>query len=179
MIAFSYLVPKLGGAVDAYLTVIGIMDMPLFVVAIFYGLLWKRTNWQGAIAGYLAGAIAGCYAKFYLGADPSTATFYSAGAALLVCPLASILSRPVQKASIEHIWRMKSVSDEEIQSGSVYHLMPQSVAGKIFLGVLLLGLLLFLSGIYLGSQGLPHAGFVSVTGVIIYFAGGLARLSFD
>jgi len=179
MIGFSYMVPLLGGAVDAYLTVIGIMDMPLFVVAVFYGLLWKRTNWQGAMAGYLAGAIAGSWAKFGLGADPSTATFYSAGAALLVCPLASILSTPVQKVSIDHIWRMRTVSEEETKSGSVYHLLPVSIPGKVFLGVFFAGLLVFLSGIYLGSQGLPHAGLVSVTGVIIYFAGGLLRLSYD
>ncbi|HQJ47256.1 MAG TPA: sodium:solute symporter family protein, partial [Ignavibacteriaceae bacterium] len=42
MILFAYLVPILGGAVNAYLTIIAIMDMPLFVIAVVYGLLWKR-----------------------------------------------------------------------------------------------------------------------------------------
>jgi solute:Na+ symporter, SSS family len=47
------------GAVKANLTVVGIVDMPLFVVTIVYGLLWKRANWQGATAGFLAGALLG------------------------------------------------------------------------------------------------------------------------
>ena len=44
------------GSVEAYLTVIAIMDMPLFIIAVVYGLLWKRANWQGAIGGYAARA---------------------------------------------------------------------------------------------------------------------------
>src|SRR5439155_17931688 len=43
------------GAVRANLTVVGILDMPLFVITIVYGLLWKRANWQGAVAGFLTG----------------------------------------------------------------------------------------------------------------------------
>ena len=43
-IGMTYLVPHLGGAVDAYLTVISIMDMPLFVIAIPFGLLWRKAT---------------------------------------------------------------------------------------------------------------------------------------
>jgi SSS family solute:Na+ symporter len=51
------------GAVRANLFVVGILDMPLFVITIVYGLCWKRTNWQGATAGFVAGGLAGllCY----------------------------------------------------------------------------------------------------------------------
>jgi SSS family solute:Na+ symporter len=51
MVAVSYLVPYLGGTVDAYLTIISIMDMPLFVIAIVYGLFWRRATWQGISGG--------------------------------------------------------------------------------------------------------------------------------
>jgi solute:Na+ symporter, SSS family len=50
------------GAVRANLTVVGIVDMPLFVVTIIYGLMWKRANWQGASAGFLAGGAIGIFA---------------------------------------------------------------------------------------------------------------------
>lgn len=47
------------GAVRANLTVVGIVDLPLFVIAIVYGLLWKRTTWQGAMAGFFVGGAVG------------------------------------------------------------------------------------------------------------------------
>src|SRR5262249_6826240 len=51
------------GAVKANLTMVGILDMPLFVVTVIYGMAWRRTNWQGAVAGFVAGGLAGvgCY----------------------------------------------------------------------------------------------------------------------
>lgn len=51
------------GAVKANLTMVGILDMPLFVVTVIYGMAWTRTNWQGAVAGFIAGGLAGvgCY----------------------------------------------------------------------------------------------------------------------
>ncbi|MCU0289535.1 MAG: patatin-like phospholipase family protein, partial [Acidobacteria bacterium] len=75
MILFAYLVPILGGAVNAYLTIIAIMDMPLFVIAVIYGLLWKRVNWQGAVAGYIAGAISGIVGQFIYGLNFNLTTF--------------------------------------------------------------------------------------------------------
>lgn len=179
MIGFSYLVPRLGGAVAAYLTIIGIMDMPLFVVAILYGLLWKRSTWQGAVAGYLAGALAGSMAKFYGGCDFNSATFFSAGAALLVCPLVSWMSKPANDNRIQTIWNMRSTSEEEMKSGHIYHIIPKSIAGRIFLGCLFIGLILFLSGVFMGSQGLEYASLVAVLGMVIYFFSGLIRLRFD
>jgi len=47
------------GAVNVNLAVVGILDMPLFVITIVYGLFWKRTNWQGAVAGFIAGGTVG------------------------------------------------------------------------------------------------------------------------
>src|SRR3954469_3062686 len=41
------------GAVRANLAMVGILDMPLFVITIIYGLSWRRMNWQGAAAGFL------------------------------------------------------------------------------------------------------------------------------
>ncbi len=179
MMAFTYVVPKLGGAVDAYLTVIGIMDMPLFIVAIVYGLLWKRTTWQAAIFGYLAGALAGAFAKFGMGYDFNTATFFSAGTSLIVTPLVTWMTRPDFHERIDFIWRMRRAQDDEIQSKQAYHIIPVSFGGRLFLSTLFIGLLIFLTGIFLGSIGHELASLLSVIGMIVYFASGLLRLKFE
>jgi SSS family solute:Na+ symporter len=64
MLAMALLLQKTGeGAVQANLVIVGILDMPLFVVTVVYGLLWRRANWQGATAGFLVGGVVGvmCY----------------------------------------------------------------------------------------------------------------------
>jgi SSS family solute:Na+ symporter len=64
MLFMAWVVKQAGkGAVQANLAVVGILDLPLFVVAIIYGLLWKRANWQGATAGFVLGGVVGvsCY----------------------------------------------------------------------------------------------------------------------
>ena len=63
MLAVAYVLHHSdAGAVRANLTVVGILDMPIFVVTIVYGLLWKRANWQGAVGGFIAGSSAGLLA---------------------------------------------------------------------------------------------------------------------
>jgi len=96
MVGFSFFAKKLG-AVNAYLTLIGITDMPLFIVGIVYGIFWKKANWLGAIAGYFTGAITGALSVFVIFAhspNASTyATFLSASAALIFTPIFSLLMR--------------------------------------------------------------------------------------
>ena len=93
MIGVTYLVPYLGGAVDAYLTIISIMDMPLFVIAIPFGLLWKKTTWQGAMAGYLAGSATGAVLRFGFNVDVAPVTLISGAVAAFVCPAVSLLTQ--------------------------------------------------------------------------------------
>ena len=63
--------------------------------------------------------------------------------------------------------------------GEMDHIIPKSNGGKIFLGCLFVGLILFLSGVFMGSQGLEYASLVAVLGMVIYFFSGLIRLRFD
>ena len=175
MIVFAYTVPVLGGAVNAYLTVIAIMDMPLFIVAIVYGLLWKRANWQGAIGGYIAGALAGIIGEYFLHIDFNTTTFISAGAALIVTPIISMLTKNKESINLSSIWKAKHSSDEETESGNIYNIIPKTFYGKLSLGIFFSGLLIFLAGIVMGSEGMELASMTSVIGMIIYFAGGLLR----
>lgn len=179
MIVFSYAVPILGGAVNAYLTVIGIMDMPLFIVAVVYGLFWKRASWKGAIWGYLAGAVAGSIAKFGFGLDFNIATFFSAGVALIVTPIASLLSKPTESHKIDDIWTAKKISEEELQSQNVYHIIPISIGGRISLAILAVGFIIFITGVLMGSKALAYSSAVAVGGMFLYFVAGLTRLFFD
>ncbi|MDZ7291791.1 MAG: sodium:solute symporter family protein [candidate division KSB1 bacterium] len=175
MIVFAYLVPRLGGVVNAYLTIIAIMDMPLFIIAVIYGLLWKRANWQGAIAGYAAGALAGIIAQLHFRFDFNTTTFISAGIALLVTPIISLFSGFPDSHKIDSIWRARYTSEEEIRGNGVYHIVPKTAVGKLSLVIYFVGLLLFLAGVYLGSRGETTASLVATFGMIIYFGGGLWR----
>jgi solute:Na+ symporter, SSS family len=57
------------GAVRTNLVVVGILDMPLFIITVVYGLFWKRTNWQGAAAGFIAGGAVGVLSYFLINPD--------------------------------------------------------------------------------------------------------------
>ncbi len=175
MILFAYWVPILGGAVNAYLTIIAIMDMPLFVIAILYGLLWKRANWQGAIGGYIAGALAGILGEYFYHLDFNTTTFISAGAALIVTPIISLMTKNEESIKLSSVWKAKQISDEETENNDVYNIFPKTAKGKISLGIFFTGLVIFLAGILMGSRGMEAASIVSVIGMIVYFAGGLLR----
>lgn len=175
MIVFAYLVPKLGGAVNAYLTIIAIMDMPLFVVAILYGLLWKRANWQGAIGGYAAGAVAGIIGTFWYELGFNTTTFISAGFALVFTPVITLLTSEPDPQKVRPIWSAKRASEEELRANNVYHIFPRTTPGRLSLSILVFGLLVFFVGVFLGSEGAAEASLIAVAGMILYFVGGLGR----
>lgn len=175
MILFAYLVPILGGAVNAYLTIIAIMDMPLFVIAVVYGLLWKRVNWQGAVTGYVLGAISGIIGQFFFDLDFNLTTFITAGTTLIFTPIISLLTKEVSNEKIDAIWRARTISDEEIASNNVYNIFPKTFNGKLSLVVFFSGLIIFLVGVFMGSSGSSAASIVAVTGMVIYFIGGLFR----
>jgi SSS family solute:Na+ symporter len=178
IIAFSYLVPRLGGAVQAYLTVIGIMDMPLFVVAVVYGLLLKRVNWQGAVGGYLIGALSGTIVRFVFHGDLATSTLISAAAALISCPLISIFFPRTSPHKIRLIWEKKKEFSQKSEELGHYKIIPVSIGGRIGLGMLGVGLITFFSGVISGSIPHPHASSIALAGMILFFLGGLVRIKF-
>ncbi len=181
MIIFSLYARQLG-AVNAYLLVIGIMDMPLFIVAIVYGLFSRRTTSVAAFGGYLSGAFMGALSVFGLFAHhpnrTTIATFLSAAIALVVTPLISSLSRPSQETS-----RIKAAfepSGAEIASGQPFYLLPRSKKGRGALVILFFSLAVFLGAIFLGGLGWTKtAAYLSVGAMIVYFAAGLIRLAYD
>jgi SSS family solute:Na+ symporter len=172
MVAITYLIPYLGGAVDAYLTVISIMDMPLFVIAVVYGLVWKKATWQGALAGYLAGAIAGAVLRFPFHYDVALVTLLSGGVALMVCPLVSLFTlNSAAEAQASLLRKSQAVDAAEFQPRS-----PVTV--KLGTWILGLGFVIFLAGVLMGSQASARASFVAIAGMLIYFVGGALRARF-
>jgi len=176
MIIFAYFVPVMGGAVEAYLTIIGIMDMPLFIVGILYGLLWKRATSRAAIIGYLSGAVAGVIGKFFYQFDFNLTTFISAGVALLAVPLVSLFSKREPDIKLDQIWQAKKGSEEEVKAGDIYNIIPKTRRGKLSFLVYASGVVVFIGGVISGSSGWPMASLIAVLGMIIYFIGGYLRV---
>ncbi len=176
MILFAYLVPVLGGAVNAYLTIIAVMDMPLFIIAVVYGLFWKRIYWRGAVGGYIAGALSGIIGQFILKYDFNLTTFITAGVTLIATPIISYLSNEKSDDDrVNVIWNARRISEEEIGNNDVYNIIPVTVRGRVSLAVLVLGLVVFVGGVVSGGYDFEYSSQIAVGGMILFFAGGLAR----
>jgi len=176
MIFFAYWVPLLGGAVNAYLTIIAVMDMPLFIIAVIYGLFWKRIRWRGAVGGYILGAVSGIAGQFVLKYDFNLTTFITAGVTLVAAPLISLIAG--EKAvgdELAAIWRARRTSDEEIGNKDVYNIIPVTARGRISLAVLVAGLIVFIGGVVSGGYDFAYSSQTAVAGMIIFFGGGLVR----
>ena len=57
-----------------------------------------------------------------------------------------------------------------------FHLIPESAPGKLGAILALLGFVIFMTGVLAGGRGLPAAGIIAVTGMLLVFAGGLLRV---
>lgn len=176
VILFALVVEWWGvGAVEANLTVVGILDMPLFVVGIIYGLLWRRANWQGAIWAYFAGVAAGLAIYFFGGGNFSVATLVSTGTALVACPVIALGTSQQAPVETAPVWKARDsvhTGDEE----TPYHIIPGSTLGKGCIGGVLGGFLLYFAGALSGSVGFVWASQIAVTGMLLVFACGFVRL---
>jgi len=83
MVLTAWIVLQTGdGAVRANLKIVGVVDLPFFVITIIFGLLWKRTTWQGALAGFIGGSVVGILAYLLVVPDYFHATLYPMFAAI-------------------------------------------------------------------------------------------------
>ena len=183
MVLFTLLVPTLGGIVKAQLTMVSILDMPLFVVCVIYGFLWKRTNWQGAIGGYAAGVIAGVLA-YHPWSAPfggfASCTFISMLTSLAATPIITFFFKPQEETeNFKKAWNARYPSKEEIDSNDIYHLIPRSTRGRFGGLIIISGLVTFFSGIVLGSTGTMAASWVAIIGMCVFFSGSLLRVYSD
>ncbi len=175
MIGITCLIPYLGGAVDAYLTVISILDMPLFVIAIVYGLLWRKVTWQGAMTGYLAGAVAGTVLRFVFHFDVAPVTLISGAVALCICPVASLGRRLAKTAGTDSL---DQAFEDHAAAEAVARTKMGLTMASIGTWILGFGFLVFLAGVLMGSQSAARASEIAILGMLIYFAGGALRAKF-
>jgi len=180
LMVFFALVSKFSGrsVVDNFLSLVGIFDTPIFVVAIIYGLKGSRINEQGAIAGYLGGAAVGLAAitvcQIYQ--IPDFLWWITVSAflgSLIITPLVSRFFAPPDKEQVAKIRLSDKGTEEEW-----YRIIPRSLPGKITLGVIIAGGAIFFLGIVIGGMGSMHASLFAVGGMVIYFAGCATRLLF-
>lgn len=180
MVLVSLLVEKLGGVVNAYLTIIAIMDMPLFVIAVVYGFT-KWADARGAMTAIVLGVTAGTVATFGYGAGFPLATLFSGLTALIGMPLGHWLFRgKVETAKVEEFAHASRGSLElEADSEGVFHLIPVSRMGRVTLAVFALSLVGFFAGIVSGAWGMDWAAKLAVGSMLVYFTAGLWRLRYD
>ena len=178
-IFFAYMIPYIGeNVVAAYLTVVGIFDMPFFVITIVFGLFWKRANWQGVLIGYLAGIFAGLYCAYTYGTEAFFfSTFVSTAVVLVVTPPVTLCFRKPVSEYLDRIWEARSHSESD--EGEPFHIIPVSGWGRFFMTLFFIGLGLFLAGVISGSVAFAYAGTLALGGMILYFISGLLRLFFD
>ncbi|HUU26562.1 MAG TPA: sodium:solute symporter family protein [archaeon] len=179
MILFAIVAMASGrSVVENFLSLVGVFDTPIFVVAIIYGLKGRRINEQGAIAGYLGGAACGGIAtyicqKYSLPDFLWWITVSAFVGSLVITPLVSRFFSPPNKEQVEKVRRSDKGTAEEW-----YSIIPRTVPGKITLGVIIAGGALFFLGILLGGMGSAHASLLGVGGMVIYFVGCGTRLLF-
>jgi SSS family solute:Na+ symporter len=199
MLAVAWLLKHTdAGAVKANLTMVGILDMPLFVVTVIYGMAWKRTNWQGAVAGFVAGGLAGvaCYLlideglfRAYLSrvagawlldvhrrAAPLTdylrsiAPIASSAAALVVTPVVSLLTAaPRQRAA-----GAGSPAPDDREDD--FHLVPRSAQGRLAVAVVVMAVVAFVAAVVSAAWEWPAAAAVAVGSMVCVLLGGLVRV---
>lgn len=180
MVLFAiFVASKAKSLVDGYLTLIGIMDMPLFIVAVIYAFLWKRANTAGAIGGYLFGAAAGATAYFIYDIGFNYTSYISGGAALIACPVISLLTPAPDPAKAQKVFNARHPSKEEIDSGNAFHIWPVSAGGRVSMLMLFLGVAGFLAGTILGAIDYRYDSLIAIAGMAVFFIGGLLRLRFD
>jgi SSS family solute:Na+ symporter len=155
------------------------MDMPLFVIAVVYGLLWKKVSWQAAILGYILGAASGVIAQFVYHIDFNATTFVSAAVTLITIPIAVLFYHGNDNPKVSAIWEAKRTSQEEIDSGDVYNIVPKFFGGRVAMSFLFAGLATFFVGILMGTTNSGIASYIAVIGMVIYFISGLVRTYFN
>jgi SSS family solute:Na+ symporter len=196
------------GALRANYTITGILDMPLFVVTIVYGLLWKRVNWQGAAAGFLLGGLCGIFTHFLITTEyfnsylfPALSVFSTSLAhyaahinhyfgpyqkqvrniVAIVSTAAALIITPVVSLLTKPDRHQKiwNTMEADESNESAYHVIPHSALGKASLALVIIGFAIFVIGIVSAHWQASVATPFAIGGMLAVFAGGVGRLATD
>ena len=176
MLVVAWLFRYVGNAVTINLIVVGILDMPLFVITVVYGLFSRRVNWQGALAGFLLGGVGSgaCYLLYPMDYAKQIAPIVSGLVALLVTPLVTMFTAsPKHDADAIAALTRAHVDDGD---ASAIDLIPSSRRGKAGALLVIIGFVVFLVGIIGGGAGLVAASALAVAGMLAVLVGGIVRV---
>jgi Na+/proline symporter len=180
MLAVAWMFQFVGNAVKLNNIIVSILDMPLFVVTVVYGLWWRRVNWQGALAGFLLGGVGSgvCYYLYWNNIDYARqiAPIVSTLTALIVTPIVTLLT-PADRTD-RAAAMLNSIGRGDASEGDAepFHLVPDSAIGKGGAIAVIVGFLMFLVGVLSAPVSTALAGALAVAGLIAVLIGGLTRV---
>jgi hypothetical protein len=177
MILFAWIIhsPRFhAGAVNINLFIVGLFDMPLFVITVIYGLAWKRVNWQGALGGFICGGLAAmsCYVAWPVSHARKIAPIVGGVAALIITPIIALLTRPAEDRGV--FASMHANADDG--DSDPFKLIPLSLIGKLASLTVIGGMILFFAGVFAGGAGVSAANAMAVAGMLLVFVGGAVRV---
>jgi SSS family solute:Na+ symporter len=181
MMAVAYWLRGVGaGAVKVNLSVVGIVDMPLFVVTILYGLMWRRTNWQGAVAGFVVAVAVGLLTYFLAPAGHvdllrNLVPLISFAVAAVVTPIVSLMTPPPTRGI--HNEGEEVISPEGVvhEPHDDFHVIPKTLPGRIGIAMVAIGVLAFFAGVLATPLHISGTTPAAVAGMILVLLGGLIR----
>lgn len=88
---WTFIIPYLGGAVDAILDVIAVTDMPIFVVVVL-AIFWRRMKSTSAVVAILSGTISGGLVLVFGGGGIQNLAVTTATSTLVTLVVAVVLS---------------------------------------------------------------------------------------
>jgi SSS family solute:Na+ symporter len=188
MLIVAWFFQRIGeeGAVTVNLMVVGLLDMPLFIITVVYGLLWRRVNWQGALAGFLLGGVGsvGCYLyytyvhdmPFKKAIDPAKqiAPIVGSLVALIVTPIVTLLTPPAPASESDAILANLHTGRDDEGDVNPFHLFPGSVLGKAGAIAAIAGFFVFITGVF--SAGRAYDSTLAVAGMLLVLLGGTVRV---
>jgi hypothetical protein len=177
MLIIAWLFRNSGSAVKINNIVVSILDMPLFVITVVYGLTWRRMNWQGALAGFLGGGLASgfCYYRFSMDYARQVAPIVSSATALVITPIVALLTPANTEGRAERLLESIGRGDENEGDVRPFHLFPESGIGKSSALAVVGGFVIFVVGVLSAPLGSALASTLAVTGLILVMLAGTVR----
>jgi len=179
MIFTSIIAKSSQSVIDVMITLFVVLDLPLFVLILF-GIFWKRTTPIAGVTGYILGICVGLILKFH-GALGSVFTniaetiykgysyfpIFGEGVVInnaqswdiaiigmaitaITILLVSLLTKPVTSKDIEEIFDRDNTA--HIGKGEkIFKVWPDHPKGRLSIVTLLIGLVIFISGVIMGK----------------------------
>jgi SSS family solute:Na+ symporter len=183
MLLVAWCFQFVGNAVKLNNIIVSILDMPLFVVTVVYGLWWRRVNWQGALAGFLLGGLGSgaCYFLYWNNIDYARqiAPIVSTLVALVVTPIVTLLTPADRTDRAEKMLASIGRGDASEGDAEPFHLIPGSILGKLAAIAVIAGFVMFITGVLSAPANTTLAGVLAIAGLVAVLVGGVVRVYVD